>query len=83
MTRLEYQFSWWLGDAIVEISLSLEGEEWIEEPLPKWKWLRFTGKAHQEDLGMDENFTLVVSERALAVLREHGLKCADVSRAIG
>ncbi|MCP3797965.1 hypothetical protein NLX83_01710 [Allokutzneria sp. A3M-2-11 16] len=108
VTRLEYRFSDWLGDAILEctpcfivtealasaitdagltgvefdeleVSLSPEGEELIEEPLPRWKWLRFTGKAHQEDLGVDEDFMLVASERALAVLREHGLNNARVT----
>ncbi|GAA3989203.1 hypothetical protein GCM10022247_04650 [Allokutzneria multivorans] len=111
VTRLEYRFSDWLGDAVLEctpcfivtealaaaiteagltgvefdeleVSLSPEGEELIEEPLPRWKWLRFTGKAHQEDLGVDEDFMLVVSERALAVLREHGLNNARVTEAL-
>ncbi|MFB9909629.1 hypothetical protein [Allokutzneria oryzae] len=61
----------------VRISLSSEGEELIEEPLPAWKWLRFTGDPYRDDLGIDLS-KLVVSERALELLREHGLDHADV-----
>ncbi|GAA3989181.1 hypothetical protein GCM10022247_04620 [Allokutzneria multivorans] len=109
VTRLEYRFTNWLGDAIlectpcfivtetlaeaiataglsgarfddVEISLSPEGEELIEEPLPAWKWLRFTGAPHGDDFGLDKSM-LVVSEQALKLLREHGLEYADVEEA--
>ncbi|SDM30777.1 hypothetical protein [Allokutzneria albata] len=109
VTRLEYRFTNWLGDAIlectpcfivtdtlaeaittaglsgagfddVEISLSPEGEELIEEPLPAWRWLRFSGTPHRDDFGLDKSM-LVVSERALELLREHGLEYADVTEA--
>ena len=108
VTRLEYEFFGWLGDAIVEstpcfivtetlasaiteagltgvefdeleVSVSSEGEEFIEEPLPRWKWLRFTGKAGHDDLGLNDGLRLVVSGRALEVLREHGLENAEVT----
>ncbi|MFB9904392.1 hypothetical protein [Allokutzneria oryzae] len=106
VTRLEYRFTNWLGDAILEctpcfivtetlagaisaagltgvafdevqISLSPEGEELIEDPLPAWKWLRFTGDPYRDDFGLDKSM-LVVSERSLELLREHGLEHADV-----
>ncbi|GAA3989230.1 hypothetical protein GCM10022247_04690 [Allokutzneria multivorans] len=72
-----------LADAIRCELTGVECDELIEEPLPNGKWLRFTGKAHREDLGLDENCMVVVSERALKLLREHGLKYADVLAAIG
>ncbi|MCP3805056.1 hypothetical protein NLX83_37895 [Allokutzneria sp. A3M-2-11 16] len=67
----------------VEVSVSPEGEEFIEGPLPPWKWLRFTGEASHDDLGLNDGLRLVVSERALGVLREHGLSNAEVAEASG
>ena len=107
VTRLEYQFTNWLGDALLEstpcfivtselaqrigeasltgaafgdvdVSVSPEGEELIRQPLPEWRWLKPVGKAYKDDFGLGDDLLLVVSERALGVLREVGLEHADV-----
>jgi hypothetical protein len=107
VTRMEYQFTNWLGDALlestpcfivteelaqrigeasltgamfgdVEVSVSPEGEELIQQPLPKWRRLKPVGKAYEDDFGLDDDLLLAVSERALSVLREAGLRHADV-----
>jgi hypothetical protein len=110
VTRLEYQFTTWLGDALLEstpcfivteelaqrigeasltgvafsdvhVSVSSEGEELIRQPLPKWRWLKPVGKPHEDDFGLGDDLLLVVSERALGVLRDAGLDHADVEPA--
>lgn len=107
VTRLEYRFTDWLGDALVEstpcfivtdalaermtregltgaafdavtVTLSPEGEELIDEPLPQWLWLKVTGSPGDSDIGVTDELMLVVSDRALSVLEESGLNNAVV-----
>ncbi len=47
--------------------------------LPPFAWLKVEGKAGQDDFGIVRNTKLVVSERALALLRELGIPNARVS----
>lgn len=107
VTRLEYRFTDWSGDALVEsapcfivtdmlaeritregltgvafdpvtVTLSPEGEELIDESLPQWLWLKITGWPGASDIGLNDDLTLVVSERALSVLQESGIDNAVV-----
>lgn len=64
----------------VEISYSAQFIELQRRPmLPKFNWLKITGGAGQADFGMSEAHLLVVSEEALAVLRQFSLNNAEVS----
>ncbi|HKN98480.1 MAG TPA: hypothetical protein VJX10_15280 [Pseudonocardiaceae bacterium] len=107
VSRLEYRFTDWLGDSIVEsfpcyivtdelgkqiqqgeldgatldevaVTLSPEAEELLDQPLPPWKWLKVTGQAFQSDFGISDDRRLVVSERAMDVLRQGALENADI-----
>ena len=42
--------------------------------LPEWKWLRPTGEPHDSDFWQDEQGILIVSERALKVMRKFSLE---------
>ena len=42
--------------------------------LPEWKWLRPTGEPHESDIWQDEQGILIVSERALKVMRKFSLE---------
>lgn len=54
----------------VEVSLTPEAQEEHEgQGIPQFRWLRVTGVAGQDDLGVTFKGQLVVSERALQVLR--------------
>ena len=46
--------------------------------LPEFRWLRVTGTAHRDDVGTDADGVLVLSQRALEVLRAGSLAHADV-----
>lgn len=107
VTRLEYVFTGWLGDPLVEstpcflvsetlgerleaaglvgfrlddvvVSTSPEGDELIDRELPRWRWLRLTGSPGHDDFGVNDDVVLVVSSRALGLLRRAGLENADV-----
>ncbi|MQM26554.1 hypothetical protein [Glycomyces albidus] len=67
-----------LADA--EVVLGEDAEELAEGPidLPKWQWLQLTGTAGADDFGASANGSLVVSERALGVLRQGTLDNCDV-----
>lgn len=107
VTRVEYRFTGWLGDALVEstpcfivtdalakriarerltgatfadvtTTLSPEAEELIDAPLPGWRRLKITGRPNHSDIALDDDLVLVVSDRALVVLREFGLANAVV-----
>ena len=63
----------------VKISRSEELDE--RQPdiqLPPFQWLRVTGNAGESDFGIDKNRMLVVSERALSVLRSRQLMHCEV-----
>jgi hypothetical protein len=47
--------------------------------LPALVWLQVTGEAGISDLGLSTDHSLVVSDRVLATLREHGLGDCDVA----
>lgn len=42
--------------------------------LPEWKWLRPTGQPHESDFWQDDQGILIVSERALKLLRKFSLE---------
>ncbi|MGQ4615168.1 hypothetical protein [Nocardia sp. R7R-8] len=76
--KIESSFLTGVDFADLMVSVSPEGEELMDRPLPEWKWLVFTGKAYLSDFGLNDDLDLVVSSKALAVLREAGIEHADV-----
>lgn len=48
--------------------------------LPEWKWLRPTGPPHDSDFWQDDQGVLIVSERALNVLRKFSLENCRIGR---
>lgn len=108
VTRLNYEFDGWLGDALltttpcfvldeagcraveaaglqgvrfgaVDVTTSLEFRELHPtSKLPPFRWMIVDGVAFQDDFGMALDKRLVVSERALAVLRATGIDNAIV-----
>lgn len=46
--------------------------------LPDFKWLVVNGQVPQDDLTIDNDNCLVVSERALTILRDEGIKNCDI-----
>jgi hypothetical protein len=66
--------------ADVEVELSPEAEELLEgQELPEFRWLKVPGRAGSEDFGLvPRDASLVVSDRALAVLREGSLNYCDI-----
>lgn len=46
--------------------------------LPEFVWLKVTGAAGADDVGIDADRGLVVSERVLTVLRAHGIEYCEV-----
>lgn len=65
---------------IDEFELSPDAEELLEgQEVPAFRWLKVHGVAGSEDLGLiPGQASLVVSERALAVLREGSLEHCDI-----
>ena len=49
--------------------------------LPEFKWLVIEGEAYKSDFGMNDELALVVSDRALSVLRQGKLAHCDVEKA--
>jgi hypothetical protein len=81
-----------LGDAIqnahltgvgfgdVEVTTSEQFRElYPERELPQFVWLKVVGKAAKDDFGLDDQSRLVVSEKALQVLRAMTLENCEVS----
>lgn len=57
--------------AEVEVSLSPTGEELMNfDELPSFWWLQVTGTPESDDFGISSDSYLVVSEKALKMLRE-------------
>lgn len=110
VSRLEYRFTDWLGDGLVEsfpcylvtvdvakrieaaalrgaeladvdVTLAPEAGELMDRPLPAWRWLRVTGPAFDGDFGISDDQRLVVSDRALDILRQGELANADIEDA--
>jgi hypothetical protein len=48
--------------------------------VPPFRWLRITGEPNVDDFGMSEEHLLVVSDRALAILRQFTLNECDIKR---
>jgi hypothetical protein len=48
--------------------------------LPEWKWLRPTGQPHHSDFWQDEQGVLIVSERALKLLRKFSLENCRIGK---
>jgi hypothetical protein len=46
--------------------------------LPNFRWFNVTGQAGVDDFGLSEKHTLVVSEAAIRLLREHTLAQCDI-----
>jgi hypothetical protein len=46
--------------------------------VPAFDWLKVEGKAAREDFGVSKDHLLVVSERALALIKKHGLYECEV-----
>jgi hypothetical protein len=51
--------------------------------LPAFCWLRPIGHAGADDFGISSNLVLIVSERALELLRRFGIEHADVEEFLG
>jgi hypothetical protein len=49
--------------------------------LPKWKWLRPVGRPHAADFWQKENGELIVSDKALRLLRQFHLDHAEIEEA--
>jgi hypothetical protein len=66
--------------ADADVVLGEDAEELAGESidLPKWRWLQLTGRAEADDFGASANGSLVVSERALDVLRQGALGNCDI-----
>jgi len=66
-----------------EVVLGEDAEELADGPidLPKFQWLQLPGSAGTDDFGASSNGSLVVSERALDVLRQGALNNCDIEPA--
>lgn len=71
----------------LEVSLAPEGQEILAASgiaqLPTFRWLYVTGSAGQDDIGVTSQGRLVVSDRALDVLRQFHMKRCDVEEYVG
>ncbi|GLU40012.1 hypothetical protein [Pseudomonas sp. NBRC 100443] len=64
---------------VVEITKSENFNElYKEKNLPKFYWLKVTGKAGQQDFGIADDFRLVVSENALVTLYKTKIEQASI-----
>jgi hypothetical protein len=48
--------------------------------LPEWRWLRPTGEPHESDFWQDDQGILIVSERALNLLRKFSLENCRIGK---
>lgn len=63
-----------------EVTLSPEAEEMLAgRSLPAFRWWDVSGRAGVDDFGVTDKAELVVSDRALAVLREGRIDQCDVT----
>jgi len=68
----------------VEVSTSEEFEElYPNVKLPKFVWLRVSGKAGKDDFGLSSDHRLVVSQRILDLLKDAGMSHCDISEFSG
>lgn len=110
VSKLEYRFTGWLGDELLEmfpcyivteplgaalLSANFTGfqlddvdvvasheftEMYPGRRLPNFKWLRVSGQAGMDDFGISDERTLVVSDAALRLLRQHKMSQCDVEK---
>lgn len=66
-----------LADVIVTRSIEFN-ELGKHDDLPNFRWLQPSGLAGINDIALGTDFRLVVSERALALLRSHGIDHCQV-----
>jgi len=67
----------------VEITVSGEFTDlYNDRQLPRFVWLKIIGKPKEDDFGMTPDILLVVSERALRLLRLFGISHAEIDEAI-
>ncbi|MHA6829299.1 hypothetical protein ACQUJV_24240 [Ralstonia pseudosolanacearum] len=108
--KLHFEFSGWLGDAILEsfpcLIATLSASEALEQSgvtgiqlaelevstsvgfrdmypareIPSLRWLKVTGEAGKHDFGIATDLRLVVSEKAIDVLRPFGIQHALVEQ---
>src|ERR1700674_2945453 len=65
--------------APVEMSISEQGRDFAPELLlPSFRWMQVHGHAGEDDFGVQKKYRLVVSQRALVLLRQLGVKYAEV-----
>jgi hypothetical protein len=61
------------------VTLSPDAQELLADvDIPKFRWFVVTGTAGRDDIGVTDNTRLVVSDRALEVLRSYPLNNCDV-----
>jgi len=110
VSKLEYRFTGWLGDELLEtfpchivtehlgaalllarltgfqlddVNVAVSDEFTEMYPgrrLPNFKWLKISGQAGTDDFGLSDDHTLVVSDAALRLLRQHTISQCDVEK---
>lgn len=60
------------------VTATADPEERDVSRLPRWRWLRITGRLFQNHVSISADHRLVVSQQALDILREHGVEHATV-----
>ena len=56
-------------------------ELYLDRHVPMFRWLRITGRAFVDDFAMSDDHLLVVSDRALAILKQFTLSECDIEDA--
>ena len=72
------------GFQVAELELTLDEQfhdMYPDRQIPPFVWLKVVGEARSDDFGMDTDHKIVVSDRALAVLRSRKLVECDVEPA--
>lgn len=65
----------------VEVSVSQGFSDlYPQRKIGNWRWLKPTGVPRDADIAVSETSTLVISERALEVFKEHGLRNCDIEK---
>lgn len=109
VTRLNYEFDGWLGDAVLESTpcfiatdrarqmiekATLSGvsfgdveitrsdmfvDLYGEKEMPQFHWMLIDGQPETDDFGMANDLRLVVSGRALDILKRAGIDHAEIT----
>ncbi len=68
-----------MEDSDVEVSTTDEFHElYPNRKIGRWKWLRAIGVPGEDDLATTDSSRMVASERAIQILKRHGLKHCDL-----